>query len=132
VPQFFAALGRELHGRAVTSLLSAELRAIYAPEIEAPLYGVSPLVENLLLLRFVELKSEVRRLISILKLRDSDFDPRIREFIISDRGLEIADPFLGEEAILTGVAHKRPGSTDPKSRARKGRRPTSKSARRGK
>ena len=111
IPQFFASLGRQLHARGVTTIFSAELRAVYAPEIEAPLRGVSPLLENLLLLRFVELRSEVRRVISILKLRDSDFDPRIREFVISDRGLAVTEPFRGEEAILTGVAHKRPAET---------------------
>ena len=114
VPQFFAALGRELHARGTTTIFSAELRQIYAPEIEAPLDGVSPLLENLFLLRFVELNSEIHRVISILKLRDSKFDPRIHEFTISNLGFRIEEGFHGEEAILTGVAHKVPDETSSK------------------
>jgi len=108
VPHFFAALGRALRARGVTAAFSAELRAVYAPQIEAPMQGISPLVENLLLLRFVDLQSEIRRVVSVLKLRDSDFDPRIRELLITGKGLEIGESFGGEEAILTGVARRVP------------------------
>jgi circadian clock protein KaiC len=125
VPQFFAALGRELRARGVTTVYSAELPQIYAPQIEAPLGGVSPLLENLFLLRFVEVRSQIHRVISVLKLRDSAFDPKIREFMITAQGLEVGDDFPGEEAILTGVAHKRPRgrqSVVPVINNRKGRK----------
>jgi circadian clock protein KaiC len=89
-------------------VFSAELRAVYAPQIEAPMQGVSPLAENLLLLRFVELQSEIRRVVSVMKLRDSDFDPRIREFLITSSGLQVGESFGGTEAILTGVARRVP------------------------
>jgi circadian clock protein KaiC len=108
VSQFLAALGRELHARCVTILYSAELREIFAPQIESPVQGISPLVENLLLMRFVELRSELRRIVSVVKLRDSDFDVAIRKFGITNRGLEVGDTFTGTEAILTGVAHEKP------------------------
>jgi len=108
VPQFLAALGRELHARCVTAVYTAELHEIFAPDIESPMQGISPLVENLLLLRFVERRSELRRVVSVLKLRDSDFDVAIREFEITHRGFEVGDGFTSTEAILTGVAHEEP------------------------
>ena len=92
--------------------------------------GVSPLVENLLLLRFVELRSEIRRIVSVLKLRDSDFDPRIREFLITSSGLEVGEPFGGTEAILTGVAHHIPRNSEraeaPPEASRERRAPSKK------
>jgi circadian clock protein KaiC len=61
-----------------------------------------------MLLRFVEMRSQVHRVVSVLKLRDSEFDPRIREFLITSRGLDIGESFGGQEAILTGVARSEP------------------------
>jgi circadian clock protein KaiC len=108
VPHFLAALGRELNARTVTTVYSAELQEAFAPEIESPVRGISPLVENLLLMRFLERRSELRRVLSVLKLRDSDFDAVIREFRITERGIEVGDGFPHTEAILTGVAHEEP------------------------
>lgn len=102
VTQFFAALCRELRTRGVTTLHSAELRAIFSPQIEAPVRGISPLLENLILLRFVEFQAHVRRAISVLKLRDSDFDSTLREFVIDDHGLRVTGNFEAADAVLTG------------------------------
>jgi circadian clock protein KaiC len=121
VPHFLAALGRELHARAVTTFYSAELVDAFAPRIESPGQGISPLVENLLLMRFVELRSELHRVVSVIKLRDSDFDPAIREFRIASNGIEIGGGIAHTEAILTGVAHKQ-----PKTAPARAKRPTAK------
>jgi circadian clock protein KaiC len=105
VSQFFAALQRELHRRAVTSLYTSELRQIFSPEIKAPVRGLSPLLENLLLLRFVELHGDIHRVISILKMRDSGFEAAIRQFRVREHGIDIGEDFRTIEAVLTGVAH---------------------------
>ncbi len=105
VPHFLAALVRGLHVRGVTTVYSAELHEIFASHIDAPMRGVSPLLENLILFRFVEAEGTVRRVVSILKLRDSNFDSRLREFVINGRGLDVRGGFEDEEAVLTGVAH---------------------------
>ena len=106
VPQFFAALQRELHARGVTSIYTSELRQIFSPVIKAPVRGLSPLLENLLLLRFVELHGDIRRVLSVVKMRDSGFDHALREFVVSPHGIDIGDDFRHAEAILTGVAHE--------------------------
>lgn len=105
VPQFFAALQGALHRRGVTTLYTSELRQIFSPAIKAPVRGLSPLLENLVLLRFVELRGEVHRVISVLKMRDSGFDPTIRKFEVNEHGVEIHDDFRTLEGVLTGVAH---------------------------
>jgi circadian clock protein KaiC len=48
------------------------------------------------------MRSQLRRLISVVKVRDSDFDSSLREFRITAAGIEIADTFDSAEAILSG------------------------------
>jgi circadian clock protein KaiC len=112
VPQFFAALGRELCARGVTTVYAAELHDVFAPQIRPPVAGISALIENLLLMRFVESDAALRRTISIVKARESDFDPGIREFVITARGLDVKASLAGKEDILAGVAHDKRGARD--------------------
>jgi circadian clock protein KaiC len=119
VPQFFAALGRELQARGVTTVYAAELRQIFSPEIAAPLRGLSPLIENMLLMRFVELRAKLHRTLSVIKLRDSEFDPAICEFCLTNHGLDVVNSLNGAEELMTGVAHDTPRSRSPKPAGRK-------------
>jgi circadian clock protein KaiC len=105
VPQFFGALARELRAHGVTTVYSAELHAIFSPQIQPPVEGISPLLEDLVIMRFVELNGSLRRIISVLKLRESEFDPAIREFVITGKGLQVRGRLDGMEAIMTGTAH---------------------------
>jgi circadian clock protein KaiC len=74
------------------------------------------MAENMILLRYVELRSQLYRLLSIIKVRESDYDPSIREFRITSKGIEVASTFESAEAILTGTARPSPTpSTFPHS-----------------
>jgi circadian clock protein KaiC len=57
----------------------------------------------LVLLRYVELRSQLFRLISLFKVREGAFDPSIRQFAITDSGIVVGEPFEGVEAILSGM-----------------------------
>jgi circadian clock protein KaiC len=100
----FSALADELARRNVTSLFSLELRELVGPSLEVPMDSASALADNLILLRHVELRAHLFRLISILKVRDHAYDGAIREFRITNRGLLVADTFESAEQILTGTA----------------------------
>lgn len=93
----------------ITTFLSVELPDIFSPNVELPaaISGTGTHVENVLLLRYVELRSQLYRLISIMKMRESGYDPSIREFRISSNGVEVASTFSSAEAILTGIARLR-------------------------
>jgi hypothetical protein len=65
--------------------------------------GISAVAETLVLLRYVELQSRLFRLISLFKVREGAFDPTIRQFVITDRGIVVGEPFEGVEAILSGM-----------------------------
>jgi len=104
VREVFAALADQLSRDAVTTIYTMETPDLLGPRIEVPVQGVSAITDNIILMRHVELEARLYRLLSILKLRDGDYDGAIREFRITDHGIEIADTFDAAERILTGVA----------------------------
>lgn len=65
---------------------------------------ISTLTDSIILLRYVELASEVRRAITVLKMRGSDHDQRIREYTIDSTGMHISEPFVAVGGILAGQA----------------------------
>jgi circadian clock protein KaiC len=101
---FFSALTQELRLLGVTTLLTVESSTLFATEINEPLEGVSSLVENMVLLRYVEVRSSVRRMIGVLKLRESDYDPSLRELRITAQGIQLGGAFEGTESLLSGIA----------------------------
>jgi circadian clock protein KaiC len=109
ISRFFAVLANELRARGVTTLYSMETRDLFGSGIEMPVTGMSSLLENLIVLRYVEYRSRSRRLLSVLKVRDSDFDANLHEFAITDRGIVLTGNFEGAEEVLSGFARYRPG-----------------------
>jgi circadian clock protein KaiC len=109
ISRFFAVLVNELRARGVTTLYTMETRDLVGPGIEMPVAGISSFVENLIALRFVEHRSRARRLLSVVKVRASGFDPTLREFVIAGgRGISLAGAFEGAEGLLGGSARDRP------------------------
>jgi circadian clock protein KaiC len=72
----------------VTSLFTSEIRALTAVE-RVTSYGTSYLLDNIIMLRFVELENSLRRIIAVLKTRGSSHGNEIREYVISDQGIEL-------------------------------------------
>jgi circadian clock protein KaiC len=111
ITQFFEALTNELCALDVTTVFSLEIHDLFGPKVETPLTGVSESVDNIIFTRHVELRSQLYRLISIIETREASHDPTIREFQITDHGIDVAATFESAEAILTGIAHTAdPGS----------------------
>jgi circadian clock protein KaiC len=101
--QFATALTSTLRARDITSLFTLELDVYVSPQLAAPVPAISSAVDNGILLRTVELRSRLHRLISILKLRQSNRDPTIREFTIGPAGIAVGEPFDARD-LLTGSA----------------------------
>lgn len=68
--------------------------------------GVSSLMDTWLLLRFVEGSGERNRELYVLKSRGMPHSNQLREFIMTDHGIEIADVYVGPAGVLTGVARR--------------------------
>lgn len=61
---------------------------------------VSTITDTIILLRYVELASSVRRCMTILKMRGSGHDKTIREYTIDDHGMQLGGPIAEASGIL--------------------------------
>lgn len=65
---------------------------------------ISSLIDTWVLLRDIEINGERNRGLYILKARGMAHSNQIREVLLSDRGIELVDVYLGSEGVLTGSA----------------------------
>lgn len=61
------------------------------------------LADNVILFRYFEARGEVRRAISVVKKRSGKHEPSIRELRVTESGLEIGNPLVEFQGVLTGV-----------------------------
>lgn len=94
---FINALKRE----GLTSVLTRESLALFGPAGEEE-NSIAFIVDSYLLLRYVEIESQVRKALLILKLRGSSHATDISQFEITSRGIEIQAKFEGQEGIMSG------------------------------
>lgn len=106
IVRFWSVLSNELRALGVTTLHTMELQELAGPNVRMPLGGIGSLAEVMVLVRYVELRSRLFRLISLFKVREGAFDPTIREFTISDAGVVVGEPFAGVKAVLSGMARE--------------------------
>lgn len=85
----FTSLMSELRARDVTVLATWEVQSVLGGEINAPAPDLSSIVDNLLALRFIQGKAELKRHLSILKIRDNPYDPALLEVTISGPGIDV-------------------------------------------
>jgi circadian clock protein KaiC len=104
VRTLLAALIIELRNRDVTSVFVKEVAKIAGPDVDFSDTPISVTAENVLFLRHIEHCGRLRRILSILKMRESGYDPYVREFEIGEAGIRVLGPLLGGEGLLTGVA----------------------------
>jgi circadian clock protein KaiC len=64
--------------------------------------GISSLIDTWLLLRDIELGGERNRGIYVLKSRGMPHSNQIREFVLTEQGIELKDVYVGPEGVLTG------------------------------
>ncbi|RPH31875.1 MAG: circadian clock protein KaiC [Bacteroidales bacterium] len=66
--------------------------------------GISSLIDTWLLLRDIELSGERNRGMYVLKSRGMAHSNQIREFILTDHGVELREVYVGASGVLTGSA----------------------------
>jgi len=66
--------------------------------------NMSSLVDSWLLMRDIEIGGERNRGLYILKSRGMAHSNQIREFLLTDHGIELLDVYVGSEGVLTGSA----------------------------
>lgn len=73
-------------------------------DLEMTELGISSLVDSWMLLRAIEANGERNRGLYVLKSRGMAHSNQIREFVLSERGIELKDVYVGPEGVLTGSA----------------------------
>ena len=66
--------------------------------------GISSLIDTWLLVRAIDSGGERNRGLSILKSRGMAHSNQIREFLVTDHGVELRDVYVGAGGVLTGSA----------------------------
>lgn len=108
VRSIFAAFGDELTRRGVTSLFTLESHELIGATVSLPIDGVSGLADNVILLRHVEIRSDLAKVISVFKVRDRAHDASLRKLVITEHGIQIGDRFERADHLLTGTAITEP------------------------
>ncbi|HKG90729.1 MAG TPA: circadian clock protein KaiC [Gemmatimonadaceae bacterium] len=74
---------------------------------------ISTLTDSIILLRYVEMFGEMKRGITVLKMRGSLHDKGIREFMIDKRGMHLGRRFRNVTGVLAGTpVHVSPGDLE--------------------
>jgi circadian clock protein KaiC len=84
-----------------TSLTSGRLSNLEQTEV-----GMSSLMDTWLFLRDMELNGERNRGLYVLKSRGMAHSNQIREFLLTDHGIELVDVYVGLGGVLTGTARQ--------------------------
>jgi circadian clock protein KaiC len=90
---FLSAFADLLRSRGTAVLFTGEVPHGSGLSPQLPLPEVSAVVDNIVLLRFLEVGPRLHRLVSILKVRDQPHDTYMRELIITPDGLAVGDAF---------------------------------------
>ncbi|MEW5931282.1 MAG: ATPase domain-containing protein [Gemmatimonadota bacterium] len=102
-----AGIAGRLRAGQVSALLMQNLERIVGVNFDLPLAELSAMLDNVLHLRYVEQKGELKRLISALKVRARQHDHRLREFQISSKGLKVGKAYDRSDMVLTGLGVSR-------------------------
>ena len=89
VREYIYSLIRYLKYRKITSLFTSEIENVFSFGI--PDAGTSFLVDGIVSLRYIRKESDLRKLLLILKMRGTDHDRRIKEYAITDHGINIME-----------------------------------------
>ena len=86
----------------VTSLFTSLTQGGHA--LQQSEAAMSSLMDSWLLLQDFEGNGERNRVLYVLKARGMAHSNQIREFLISNRGIDLVDAYIGPSGVLTGSA----------------------------
>ena len=100
--QHLVKIGRYLRNMGVTGLVTNEVHRITG-EFRATDQGMSYLADSIVVLRHVEYKGSLRKVIGVLKMRTSDYENQLRQLEITEHGLRVGESLPELRGILTGT-----------------------------
>lgn len=86
----------------ITAFMTSLTNGGHSPEQTE--VDISSLIDTWLLLREIEGNGERNRVLYIVKSRGMDHSNQVREFVLSDHGVELRDVYVGPSGVLAGSA----------------------------
>jgi len=102
--EFVIGLTSFLKDRQVAGLFTATTSSLMGGEAITEAH-ISTITDSIILLRYVEMFGEMRRGLTVLKMRGSMHDKDIREFTIDQQGMHVGKAFSNVTGILSGRPH---------------------------
>ena len=85
----------------VTVVMTSELEDRYTDLRFSP-YGTAFMTDAIIVQRYIEVESRLRRVIAVVKVRDSAHSDELREYSIDDSGIRLGTMLAGQEGLLGG------------------------------
>jgi circadian clock protein KaiC len=101
-----------LKDRGITVILIDEISRITG-EFQVSDEQISHLADNIVFLRYVEYRGEMRKIIGVLKKRVSDFERSLREVSLTSDGMKVGEPQTHLRGVLSGMPEWTDGSEQP-------------------
>ena len=99
-----------LKARQITTLFTSLTQCGHA--LQQSEASMSSLMDSWLLLQDFEGNGERNRVLYVLKARGMSHSNQVREFLISDRGIDVVDAYIGASGVLTGSARAAQGALE--------------------
>ena len=90
--------------RGVTAIFTSLASDALDPILESSEVGVSSIMDTWIVLKNIEYNGERNRTLMILKSRGMKHSNQVREFVMTDNGIDLVDVYLGADRVLTGSA----------------------------
>ena len=90
-----------------TVLMTSELEDRYTDLRFSP-YGTAFLTDAIIVQRYIEVDSRLRRMIAVVKVRGSAHSDELREYSIGNDGIRIGDMLTDQEGLLGGRPTRKP------------------------
>ena len=87
--------------KGMTVLMTSELEDRYT-DLRFSALGAAFLTDAIIVQRYIEMKSELRRVIAVVKVRASPHSKQLHQFEINDDGLVIGEPLAEYQGLLGG------------------------------
>jgi circadian clock protein KaiC len=87
-----------------TVLMTCEMEDRYGDLRFSP-YGAAFLTDAIIVQRYVEIEGALRRVLAVVKVRDSGHGAELHSYDITADGIVIGDPVSGYEGLLVGRPH---------------------------
>ncbi|GAC1466971.1 MAG: ATPase domain-containing protein [Ktedonobacteraceae bacterium] len=96
------ALSKYLQTLGITVILINEVESVTG-DFRVTETGISYMADNIVFLRYLEIRGEMHKAIGVLKKRLTDFEKTLREIEITQFGIKVGRPLFDLRNVLSGV-----------------------------